>query len=75
MYLEACDIFSGELEKRFCDKQIPSILAIEKTLLNAANGLNYEATLEEIKKSCYKDDVNISDFNLFKIWLNRAVLK
>ena len=29
--------------------------------MNAANGLNYKATLEEIKKSCYKDYVNMSD--------------
>ena len=47
--------------QEICDQQIPSILAIEKTLLNAANGFNYEATLEEIKKSCYKHDVNMSD--------------
>ena len=31
MYFEACDLLCGELEKRFCDQQIPSILAIEKT--------------------------------------------
>ena len=49
MYFKACDPLCGELEKRFCDQQIPSILAIEKTLLNAANGLrSYSRRNKEI---------------------------
>ena len=43
MYFEACDLIYGELEERFSDKHIPSVIAIEKMLICAANGLEYEA--------------------------------
>ena len=30
IYFEACDLLHGELEERFSDKHIPSVIAIEK---------------------------------------------
>ena len=60
IYFEACDLLHGELKDRFNDKHIPSVLTINKnTLINAENGHDYEDTMEELKKSCYKDDVDI----------------
>ena len=52
-YFEACDL-SAELADRFENQHILSMLAIEHTLLNAANGkMNLE--------SCYKNDIDWSD--------------
>ena len=47
------------LEEKFSDKHIPSVTAIEKPLINAANGRDFDDTMEELKKSCYKDDVEM----------------
>ena len=35
-------------------------MALENTLLNSANGLNYEEQLAILEKSCYKEDFDFS---------------
>lgn len=62
-YFEACDLLSGELERRFSDQHIPSVLAIERTLLKAANGEDYSGEISILKESCYKNDIQWSDLS------------
>ena len=62
-YFEACDLLSAELEDRFEDQHIPSVLAIEQTLLKAANGDDCQNETALLAESCYKNDVNWSDLN------------
>lgn len=60
LYYQVCDLLLGELEKRFEQSRvIPSVLALEKLLLTAANGESYEEHLQYICKSCYKEDLNV----------------
>ena len=59
IYFEACDLLYGELEARFSDKHIPSVIAIEKTLICAANGQDYEDAMKVLKESCYKEDIDM----------------
>ena len=37
----------------------PQSLPLKKELINASNGHDYEDTMEELKSSCYRDDVDI----------------
>ena len=34
-------------------------LQLKKPLINAANGRDFDDTMEELKKSCYEDDVEM----------------
>ena len=55
-------MFLRELEDRFeQSKVLPSVLALEHLLIVAANGRNYEEYLDNVSKSCYKDDFNSSN--------------
>ena len=61
IFFEACNLLHGELEQRFSSQHITSIIAIEKIIINAANGLELQADYKEnFKHSCYKDDVDIT---------------
>ena len=61
IFFEACDVLHGELEQCYSSQHITSIIAIEKILINAANGLELQAEYKEnFKHSCYKDDVDIT---------------
>ena len=61
LYFEACDLLAGALEERFSSQRISSVLAIESTLLNAANGKSFESNVKQLAESCFNDDVNLSD--------------
>ena len=61
LYFEACDLLAGALEERFSSQRISSVLAIESTLLNAANGKSFESNVEQLAESCFNDDINLSD--------------
>lgn len=74
MYFEACDLLHGELEERFQDKHIPSVIAMEKTLLCAANGLEFEDTMETLRTSCYKNDIDMPSLT-GHLQLLQAVIK
>ena len=55
-YFDACDLLLGELDDRFDQQSVlPSVMALENTLLNSANGFNYEEQLAILEESCYKD--------------------
>ena len=59
-YFEACDLLLGELDDRFDQKSVlSSVMALENTLLNSANGVNYEE-LAILEESCYKDDFDFT---------------
>lgn len=61
-YYQTCDLLLGELDERFeQSKVIPSVLAIEKLLISAANGKTYDEHLKTIRESCYKEDFNFSE--------------
>jgi len=55
MYYEACDLICGELKERFNHQHTHSII------LNAANGNEYQAYVDQLKQTPYKDDVNTDD--------------
>ena len=63
IYFEACDLLSAELNDRFERQHIPSVLAVEQTLLKAANGDDYQSELALLQESCYKNDIDWSDLN------------
>ena len=51
----------GELDDRFDQQSVLlSVIALESTLLNLANGLNYEEQLAILEESCYKEDFDFS---------------
>ena len=61
LYFEACDLLYAELGNRF-DRQLnSSVLALEQTVIKAANGEDYQSSIKELEKSCYKDDIILSD--------------
>ena len=62
-YFEACDLLSAELEDRFEGQHIPSVVAIEQTLLKAANGDDYQKEIALLRESCYKNDIDWSDLS------------
>ena len=62
-YYEVCDLLSGELENRFSNQRISSVMAIEHTLLKAANGEDYSCEIALLKESCYKNDIEWSDLS------------
>ena len=60
-YFEACDLLLGELDDQFDQKSVlSSVMALENTLLNSANGLNYEEELAILEESCYKEDFDFT---------------
>ena len=63
IYYEACDLLLSELEHRFQNQHIPSVLAIEQMLLKAANGSSYQNELSAVEVSCYKNDIDWADLS------------
>ena len=61
IYYEACDLLSGELQRRFENQHVPVVLSIEQTLIKAANNHDFWSYLEVFEKSCFGTDVKISD--------------
>ena len=50
-----------ELDDWFDQKSVlSSVMALESTLLNSANGLNYKKQLKILEISCYKEDFDFS---------------
>ena len=75
-FFEACDLLSAELEDRFEDQHIPdSVLAIEQTLLKAANGEDCQNQRASLAESCYKHDINWSDLNRHILLLQDVIKK
>ena len=53
-----------ELQDRFDEQQVlPSVLAIESVILEAANGEIFPSSLEKLKTSCSQDDFNFDVLN------------
>ena len=57
-YFKACDLILGELDDRFDQPSLSLVVAMENTLLNAANGLVYEGPIKILEKSLYNNDVD-----------------
>ena len=60
LYFEACDLLCAELGNRFDHQLNSSALALEQILIKAANG-DYQTSIKELEKSCYKDDIVLTD--------------
>ena len=54
---------------------MPSVLAVEQALLKATNGKSCEAEISFLAKSCYKNDIDWSDFSRDIPILNDVVKK
>lgn len=63
IYYEACDLLSSELEHRFQNQHISSVLAIEQMLLKAANGNSYQNELSFVEVSWFKNDIDWADLS------------
>ena len=61
MFFEACDLLITELEDRFESQHIPSVLSLEKAIVKAANGDDFESEVAHLRESCYKHDIEWSD--------------
>ena len=57
MFFEACDLLITELESH----HIPSVLSLEKAIVKAANGDDFESEVAHLRESCYKHDIEWSD--------------
>jgi len=62
-HFEACDVIHGELEEWFSHQHTHSIILEEKILINAANGNEYQAYIDQLKQTPYKYDVNTDDLS------------
>ncbi len=60
-YFEACDLLIAELETRFENHQMPTVLSLEQALVKAANGDDFESEVAHLKDSCYKHDIEWPD--------------
>ena len=63
MYYEACDLLSGELQHQFQTKEIPFVVSMEQALIKAANKVDFQSELKKIGESCFKDDLDVSEWN------------
>ena len=54
---------------------MPSVLAVEQSLLKATNGKSCETEISLLTKSCYKNDINWSDFSRHIPILNDVMKK
>ena len=61
LYFEACDLLHSELGNRFDHQQNVYVIALEQTLIKAANGEDCQATIKQLEESCYKDDIPLPD--------------
>ena len=75
IYFEACDLLYVELGYRFDNQVTSSVVALEQTLIKAANGEDYQSSIKELEKSYYKDDVVISDLSRHLLLLQDVVRK
>ena len=75
LYFEACDLLHAELGNRFDHQLNSSVLALEQTLIKAANGEDCQNTIKELEKSCYKDDIVIPDLARHLLLLRDVVQK
>ena len=51
------------------------VIAIEQALLNTANGDDFQTCIEELMKSYYKHDINLSDLNRHLLLLPDIIKK
>ena len=63
----------AELDCRFGNRQVPSIVAIEQTLLKAANGDDFHSEIAALQKSCYKNDIEWFDLSRHLLLLQDVV--
>ena len=54
IYFEACELMPTELERRFDHQHISSVVAIEQTMLKAANGCDFHDEITTLEHTCFK---------------------
>ena len=64
MYYAACDLISGELQRLFETKHIPSVISIDQALIKAANKEDFQSEVKKIGESCFGDDIDMSELNV-----------
>lgn len=74
-YYEICDLLYGELNDRFQNQICSPIIAIEQSLLKAANGEDFQRHVEQLMESYYKDDFNMSDLKRHLLVLPDVIKK
>ena len=57
MFLKVCDPLIAELEDRFKNQHISSVLSIEQALIKVSNGGDFEGEIAHRRKLCYKHDI------------------
>ena len=63
LYFHTCDLFLNELEDRFQgSSSLAPVLALELILIKAANGEDYNPTMESLQESCFSDDIDFAAF-------------
>ena len=75
IFFEACDLLSVELKDRFENQHTPSVIAIEQGLLKAANGNDCQQEIALLEESCYRNDINWSDFKRHVLLLHDVIKK
>ena len=55
LYFEACDLMIQELQDRFYKQQVlPIVLAVELLVIKAANGEDFQSSLEKVKAPAFR---------------------
>jgi len=75
IFFEACNLLSVELKDRFENQHILSVLAIEQTLLKAANGSDCKQEIALLAEFCYKNDINWWDYYRHALLLHDIIKK
>ncbi|XP_035690920.1 zinc finger MYM-type protein 1-like [Branchiostoma floridae] len=58
VYFQACDLLIGELTERFNQEFLKPVVAMEKLLLNAANGDDFTEKMDEVTSSVFGNDLD-----------------
>ncbi|XP_078613923.1 zinc finger MYM-type protein 1-like [Branchiostoma floridae x Branchiostoma japonicum] len=58
VFFQACDLLIGELSQRFDQDFLKPVVAMEKVLLEAANGNDFSGHMDEVMSSVFANDLD-----------------
>ena len=56
-------LLSGELQHQFQTKENPFVVSMEQAQIKAANKMDTQSELKKIGESCFKADLDVSEWN------------
>ena len=68
-------ILSGEFQHQFQTKAIPFVVSMEQAVIKAANKVDFQSEFKKIGESCFKDDLDVSEWNTQQPTLHEIIKK